>query len=394
MRKTRASVWLLILLPVILFSRAASAGGKDKIISADSKNTAALPNYFYKRMEGTIGEKYKIVMNLFKVDSTVRGNYYYVSHGEPIKFNFESRIYDGGKVYLGEFADRNYSEFNSIPSGEFTGRFISGSQITGIWKKGKDRTHYNFTLTEKYPSGSAMLSIESKSERTGNQKSGAYINFIYPQLKNERSPAAKTIDKDIEETLLSSYGISDTVRSWKDFGQVMKSYINNFKEFKNDTSMPEIYKEMVWTYQALTYPVFNGSGILALESENFHFEGGAHPNSYFVLKNYDLKTGSVIKLDELLKGNYKAKLDELGEKEFRKQFSVKPGESLEKAGFFITGNQFHLNDNFAVTAGGLLFKFNPYEITAYAYGAPEIFIPYSEIKEYIKPDGPLSNLIK
>ena len=56
---------------------------------------------------------------------------------------------------------------------------------------------------------------------------------------------------------------------------------------------------------------------------------------------------------------------------------------------FEPGN-FKLNENFAISTGGLLFTFNPYEIGPYVMGAPQVFIPYKEMKDLINKNGLLA----
>ena len=115
---------------------------------------------------------------------------------------------------------------------------------------------------------------------------------------------------------------------------------------------------------------------------------------YYYCKNYNLKTGKEIKLSDVFSGNYLPVLTKIAEKKFRKFYDVSQNESLENAGFWFDKGIFRLNDNYSFNTFAVTFQFNSYEVAAYAMGAPEIIIPYSEIKSIIRPDGLLGKFIK
>ena len=101
-----------------------------------------------------------------------------------------------------------------------------------------------------------------------------------------------------------------------------------------------------------------------------------------------------IALDDIFKGDYKKELNRVGEKIFREHYQADSSQSLYDQGFFGFENGFALNDNFDLYKGGIKFQFNPYEAGAYVLGAPEVFIPWSEIRDIIRDDSPLGNMLK
>ena len=132
----------------------------------------------------------------------------------------------------------------------------------------------------------------------------------------------------------------------------------------------------------------NENDILSLSIFRNQNTGGAHPNFACDYHNYDLLTGNQIKLNEIFTPNYAATLNKAGEKIFKKNID------RNNDGIWDFGKGgFHLNSNFAITPGGLLFLFNQYEIGPYAAGSPEIFIPYKEIENIILPGGAISRFI-
>ena len=49
------------------------------------------------------------------------------------------------------------------------------------------------------------------------------------------------------------------------------------------------------------------------------------------------------------------------------------------------------NDNFSIGAQGITFSYI-YEIASYADGPTELLLTYREIKDLLKPDGPLGRM--
>ncbi len=390
-------IFILLLFVFLLFTSFSESTNKiENQNRHQNKNisTVNLPKYFYKRFEGTIGDNLPIVMNLVRRDSMVDGNYYYEKKGVPIYFTFNSKIDDRGNIYLEEETSKYDTSNKSVVSGEFKGKFINGHEIQGNWKKPGANEKLEFSLEEKYPDGSAEIELKRFSKTYNNGKEQADIDFLFPILKNtSNKESEQSINSDIEKAFLKDYNFSERNNIWKSYDEIMNDFINRYKEFITDTSLPKDYKPM-WENSFISDVVFNSNFIMSLENVEFRFEGGAHPITFFIYANYDLKTGKEISLADLFNENYKTELDKIGEKRFRETYNIKPNESLEKAGYFLDKGEFHLNNNFSISKAGLRFRFGEYEIGPYVMGAPSVFIPYTDLKNLIKPNGLLSQFLK
>ncbi|HWW75520.1 MAG TPA: RsiV family protein, partial [Pyrinomonadaceae bacterium] len=51
-------------------------------------------------------------------------------------------------------------------------------------------------------------------------------------------------------------------------------------------------------------------------------------------------------------------------------------------------------ENWTITPRGLVVTFDYYQLGSYAAGAQKIILPYAELKDVIKPDGPLAPFLK
>lgn len=384
-------ILLMVLLAVFSTSLFACEPGSNKIKNSES---VSLPEYFYKRLEGKINGRWNIVMNLTRNDSLLTGSYYYDDKGEPILFTYDSRIKPDGAIKIGERTGQYDKNYNEVVSGEFNGRFITNNKIEGEWLKPGTGIKYKFELHEKYPDGSEKFVMKRTSREYGNIESGgASIEYIFPQADKNNSSGSDSINNSIIHNLIAGYQFGDQKENWKSFDDEMNDFLNRFKDFEKEPVFPKEYKPY-WANSFFTSVVFNSNNIVVLENVDYRFEGGAHPNTYFTFYNYELKSGKIITLSEIFKDGYKNELDKIGEQKFREKYNIKPDQDLEKAGYFLTDHKFQLNDNFAIYKGGLLFKFNPYEIAAYVFGAPEVYIPYSDIKKLLQEKSVISEYIR
>ncbi|CAA6825269.1 MAG: Unknown protein, partial [uncultured Sulfurovum sp.] len=130
-----------------------------------------------------------------------------------------------------------------------------------------------------------------------------------------------------------------------------------------------------------------------LEGSFYAYLGGAHGMGNTIFINYDSKTGKEISLDDVFVPNYKAKLKEIVEKEYRIQSHISESDSLkDKLDWF--ENEFVLAEAIGFGEDGLHLAYNAYEIKSYAAGTTNIIVPYASLKSIIRPNGYLEPLVK
>lgn len=373
---------------IILFSAAIllSACGGDKKETKETATTTETPfvgdsvltRNFYKRFEGTIADQ-PVVMQLQCMDGRVEGMYYYTAHGQWIMLNaMLDSIRDVNKLKLTEssFEDGETSAVMDLVYKEGT--------LKGTWAK-TDKTSYNVDLKEAYPEGSytfttllLMDSAKAFPERDSSPVAQVRKELVLPTQTGEAGVWLETECKEI-------VGIDSSIRNLplaegakKMNGKYVKSYKDEMKEMGDDAFAAFMNYE-----EQLNMSVrFNENGYVIIEASVYAYTGGAHGNGGSNFSCLDVFRKKKLKLKDVLTAD-SSRLQPIVEHLFRKQQNLKPTDSLNTILF---DNHLALTDNFYFTSKGIGFWYFPYEVAAYAYGPIHVFVPFTEVRQYLNPE--------
>ncbi|KQT18398.1 hypothetical protein ASG31_06655 [Chryseobacterium sp. Leaf404] len=149
----------------------------------------------------------------------------------------------------------------------------------------------------------------------------------------------------------------------------------NMKKYLSDNAAEKEYADreyaMTWD-QVSDMKVFaQTKDFLTVNYNGYGFSGGAHGYGYDLYKTVDLKKQTILQLSdfiEISKLNWKPVLLKHADKEM------------------LFDENISANDNFYFDNQSITFVYNQYEIGPYAAGIIEIKVPFSEIKQYLKPE--------
>jgi hypothetical protein len=233
-----------------------------------------------------------------------------------------------------------------------------------------------------------LVKYEKRSEGCDSLRDDncAKIRIEFPQITSfENEIVKEKINKSIAD--LFSQDILGGSKS-ADFETMMKGFMDEYESFI--TEFPDAFQP--WFIERTGEVKLNKGNIFSIDYLEYSFTGGAHPNTFVAFKNFSLSNGKEIALDEIISTDQQQELTKIGEAEFRKLKDLTSEADLGQAGFWFDNNKFYLNDNFLITDSSLVFYYNNYEITAYAFGPTELEISYSKIKNLIQENSLLSNL--
>ena len=317
-------------------------------------------------------------MKLVRNGDQLTGSYFYQKVGTRI--TLKGTVDKDGNLTLDEFD----------PSGKQTGVFKGLWQVkaedgmitlAGNWskptgEKGDDKK-IAFSVHEEPISFSSDVDVVARSIKENNKKLMYDIDAQYPQLTGGNNP-------NLEK-----------------FNQLARMVVvKRVAGFKKDMAPEE--GEEPRPEGSMASDLGIGYTILLarddLVSVQFdigsYYQGAAHPNSHTETLNYDLKNGKQLKLADLFNpgSKYLQTLSTYCIADLKKQFKEKNAELLEdqlKEGAAPTAKNY---ESWTITKRGLGINFDSYQIAPYAAGPQFVTVPYSALKDLIKPDGPIAQL--
>jgi hypothetical protein len=202
------------------------------------------------------------------------------------------------------------------------------------------------------------------------------INLSYPYLTGGPEAVTQAINDTIAYHLKRNVAVFAVESSELETSleEIAKKYIQEFDQLVADS--PEY--PFSWDIEVEGSVFYQSDKVLSVALNAYAYTGGAHPNFYLDLINFDLANGKKLALSDLF--NNLDKLKVVVENKFREVREIDPKSTISDAGFF-WGEPFALPESFALQEDGVYFYYNPYEAAAYALGATEFTIPYEDIKD-------------
>ena len=192
------------------------------------------------------------------------------------------------------------------------------------------------------------------------------LKCVYPVFK-ETSPFWHQVNEAIIDKMKASIFDESTHATFDDLW-------NTFPDFFQ-----------AWALDRNAAIVFQNSKVLSIQFSTYQNTGGAHPNSFTYYLNYDLKKKKELTLADLFLPDSLQAFTRLAETEFRNQYEIPEGESLNSHGYFFENDQFQLSRTFTIKETGILLYYNRYEIAPYVAGPIELFLPFDQLKSIINP---------
>ncbi len=209
------------------------------------------------------------------------------------------------------------------------------------------------------------------------------VEISLPIVELKDNAATARIDSTLAMTL---FGENTTLKDAcdifvdnrkKDFDEMHDEYINSKY---NDTpayffSLYDIIGATVQVgyKECITY-------IVAHEEYN----GGAHPNTYINVTNFDPVSGNEITLGDIFTDGFEEPLTAMLTSQLMKETQASTIEELRDKGFLFFDTEMFVSSNFIPEDEGITFLYNRYEIAPYAAGEILLTIDYNTLKDIMK----------
>jgi len=329
---------------------------------------------FYFR--GTIASNLPIEMILTRDGDRLTGTYFYPKVGKNI--NLVGTIDKGGSVELKE------SDESGKDTGIFKGKWKPAidspdpglNEIEGKWSKPDGSKETPFQVVQQPIEFSAAVRITPKVIKEANKAKHYTVDAEYPQIEgdarfdNFNREARSVITKDV-----AAFKTAET-------------------SAEADTGS-ETPAETLDSTLDIRYEIRRATDdLISVEfTEGSYERGAAHGNSNTTVINYDVKHGKKLALADLFnpKSNFLNVISAYCIKDLRDQAKKDKDSMLDEE--MMKSGASPRADNYqawAITKKGLWITFDPYQVAAYAAGPQFVLVPYSALKDIIKPDGPLA----
>ncbi|MFN4895522.1 MAG: RsiV family protein [Pseudomonadota bacterium] len=201
-----------------------------------------------------------------------------------------------------------------------------------------------------------------------------------PELPHTVSPSAREVIKgELRQVLYAPLDIETKTPSLK---SLLGELEERLREYDGLSDAPVDWK---LTRKALL--LYSDKKITSCEVTNQGYLGGAHGFNDRMLMTFDSQTGQRLGVTDVVADQSQRTLSKVVEAEFRRARSIRLGQSLQDAGFFILpGQELPLGENFALTDRGMEIQYNPYEVAPYALGETRVRVPSEAVAPLVKAE--------
>jgi hypothetical protein len=331
--------------------------------------------FFRGHIAGTLS----IEMIVVRDGDRLNGNYFYPKVGKNIAL--AGTVDKDGNVSMTE------TDESGKQTGTFKGKWKTATdspdanlvEIEGKWSKPDGSKETDFLVTQQPIEFGDLVRVVPKVIKEDNKENLYEIEAEYPQIEGDsrfdgfNREARMLIQKDI-----AGFKSSEMPEAGEGTGdlpaETQKSTLNAGYDFRYATN-----------------------DLISLEfAEGTYSRGAAHGNMLTQVLNYDVRNQKKLALADLFipKSKYLNTISAYCIKELKDR--AKKDDSMIFEDSLETGAGPNA-DNYrawSITKKGLWITFDPYQVAAYAAGPQYVLIPYSALKDIIKPDGPLGNFAR
>ncbi len=338
----------------------------------------------YISYSGFIG-KSKIVMDLQYGDNVVTGIYYYANHGEPIL------------IYEGHYSDTDITLYARplIKLETFHGKIDREKKtITGTWNIGENEKIVPFNIEQKH---AHEFEIDYYSGVYKIKKDTALLVQVQG-LKFDKLNLQTGIDS------INKYSRNPNFELLKgNNGLLSMDEMKPLEVQSNETDKPTfVDEEMSFVLEdsslgidleQFTWTKFNeiynwDSNFIAINHFSHEYFGGHEMNNDMSFTTFDLKTGKPVYIEDCFIKGFNRAFNKLLGQAFEEYENAMTASDSSYRNYFQSGSDVMLyGDDYYFTSMGIVASY------MHKHDLPNptsfVFIPYSRLKKYIEPNGPL-----
>jgi hypothetical protein len=313
-------------------------------------------------------------MQLLRDADKLTGTYFYPKVGKNITLS--------GTVDKDNNVTLNESDEAGKQTGVFKGKWQTAVdspdpsiyEIEGKWSKPDGSKSTEFTVTQQPYEFTSNVQVTAKVIKDNNKQKLYSVTAEYPQIDGDSR--FDGFNREARAMMTKDTGAFKAGETSEDANDM--TGLNS----DNQTSTLDVGYDFHYASDNLISVAF---------TEGMYSRGAAHGNSATQVINYDVKSNKKLALSDLFKdkSKYLSVIASYCQKELKDRAKKPDAMVLEE---LIDSGAGPRADNYKawnITKKGLWITFDPYQVAAYAAGPQYILVPYSVLKDIIKPDGPI-----
>ncbi len=323
---------------------------------------------------GEIDKHSPVTLNLELTGDSISG-FLYKGNESMVRSELRGK-HEGNELKFYELRQSENGQFDTV------GRFVlNAKKFSGQWSEKGETYAAKFRPSSDGFTGYVISKSEYKDlfKYTDNQGQAMGVNMDFEFEQFTLHGSASGI-KSINDSLYREY--SNAVNHGSGIFSDMVNEIEQYKSYGFGIG------------DGLVYSVdYFDRNIIAISSSGYLFMGGAHGVEHQSSTIYDLHSGKVITLDDILMNKEDTQLLQLLQKKIFEYFGVTTKEEID-ANLFVKLEELRLSSTYTISEKALTFTYHPYEIAAYAAGMPSVSFTLGELKPFLKTDSPVGYLFE
>ena len=351
-------------------SEAPSAAGTQSPVVEDAPvggSAQAGDKYFFR---GTIADL-SIEMQLVRDGERLSGSYFYPKVGKNIALT--GTVDKDNNVALTETDDTGKQ------TGMFKGKWQPASdspdpsihEIEGKWSRPDGSRQTEFLITEQPYQFTGKVQVNPKIIKDTNKQKHYTVDAQYPQIDGDAR--FDGFNREVRSM------ITKDVAAFKSGEEDSSNDVAGLTDENQNSTMDAGYDFHYATDDLISIAFTEGT----------YERGAAHGLSSTQVINYDVKNNKKLALADLFKdkSKYLSVIAAYCQKELKER--AKKPDAMVLPDLIESGAGARADNYRAwnITKKGLWITFDPYQVAAYAAGPQNILVPYSALKDIIKPDG-------
>ncbi len=267
----------------------------------------------------------------------------------------------------------------------FIGKYLNSSTLEGDLAISDPKETVKILFEEDYPVGSASIKTLEFSQKKDlfNMKGSPQASYevLYPQLNEDILKSARD---SISAVVSNEYFGNECITKIpeKAIGEASSKFFQDYFDQNREGYNPSMGKGSFNWDKSVTFMVTrNSNNILSLGIRQYAFTGGAHGLQMTRFVNFDLISGSKIRISDVFANeNLEALYDSITIN-LKRKYKMPETGNISNLGFF--KDKIEIAENFTILHNGLLFWYNPYELAPYSFGNIQIFVSFEQVLHLI-----------